>query len=177
MIKNALCNLFTQPRWAFGVLTLGSIGGICFALYEQDINYVEPCPMCIMQRVALIGIGIISLIFCLINPRKLWLKIGAVLVSVSGLTGVGIAARQLWLQSLPPDQVPACGPGLKDMLEMMPFWDVMGRALKGTGDCAKIDWTLFGLSMPFWSGLFMLCMVIFTWVMVYCTGRVTRSSD
>lgn len=155
------------PRWGLGLLALGCAGAMAFAMYQQYYNFIEPCPMCIMQRIAVMVVGIFALIFALFNPKRWMLKIAALLVSICALTGVGVAGRQLWLQSLPADQVPACGPGLEYMLETMPFWSVISSALKGTGDCAVVDWALFGLALPFWSGLFLFGSTVFVWLIVW----------
>ena len=161
-----LIDFALTPRWGFLLVALACAGAIGFALYQQYHNFVEPCPMCIMQRLAEIAVGVLALIFALFNPKGWLLKVAALLMSLSALAGVGVAGRQLWLQSLPADQVPACGPGLEYMLDTMPFWSVMSDVLKGSGDCAVVDWTLFGLALPFWSGLFLLGCAVFVWLVV-----------
>ena len=162
-----IINCILTPRWGFGLLALACGSTIGFALYQQYHNLVEPCPLCIMQRLAVIGVGVLALIFALFNPKGWMLKVAALLMSISALAGVGVAGRQLWLQSLPIDQVPACGQPLEYMLESMPFWSVLSEVLKGTGDCAVVDWTFLGMSLAFWSGLFLLCCAVFVWLVVW----------
>ena len=123
-----------------------------FALYLQYYKYLMPCPLCIFQRVWFMAAGLVALIAVLANPkssRGRWLVLlgGA----VTSLVGGAIATRHIILQHLPPDQVPECGPGLNYMLETMPFGDVVGTVLRGTGECARIDWSWLGVSLPGWS--------------------------
>ncbi len=123
---------------------------IGFALYAQQILGLEPCPLCIFQRVAVIGLGLLFLIAAVHPAGKGVRRFYAILMGLTALAGCGVAGRQLWLQALPPDRVPACGPGLDFMLETFPVGEVLLTVLSGSGECAKVDWSLFGLSMPGW---------------------------
>lgn len=127
-------------------------GLMAYALYAQYRMFLEPCPLCIFQRVAVMAMGFVFLLGALHGPK------GAVgrgvwggLAFVAAAIGAGIAGRHVWLQSLPADEVPACGMGLEYMMETLPFWDVFQRVLRGSGECAEIDWTFLGLSMPGWT--------------------------
>ena len=117
------------------------------ALYMQHVMGLEPCPLCMMQRVWLSLAGGIALLAFLHTPQRIGQRIYAFLTLLACLIGGGFSIRQLYLQSLPPDQVPACGPGLEYMLQTFPFRDVLRAMISGTGDCAKVDWTLFGVSI------------------------------
>jgi disulfide bond formation protein DsbB len=133
-------------------------GVVGFALFTQLQGGLEPCPLCIFQRIAFSALGVVLLIGGLHGPRSTAARRGygwlAVLVA---LVGAGIAGRQVWLQHLPPDQVPMCGPGLNYLVEAMPLADVIRKVLTGSGECARVDWTLLGASMAEWSLLsFML---------------------
>ena len=139
-----------------GFLFLASVIGMAFALYLEHVRGFSPCPLCIFQRVGLIGLGIISLIAFLHNPKSNILKRGyTVLGTLSILWSAGVAARHVWLQNLPPDKVPSCGPGLEYWLETLPLKSVLDQVLKGSGECAVVDWSLFGLSLPVWSFAFL----------------------
>ena len=125
-----------------------------YAFYLQYALDLEPCPLCMLQRVALVAMGAVFLIATLHGPERTGAWIYGVLQLVLGGAGIGIALRHLWIQSLPADQVPACGMGIGYMFETLPFFDVIERTLKGSGECAHIDRVL-GLSIPAWTlGLF-----------------------
>ena len=127
-----------------------------YAFYLQYVMDLEPCPLCMFQRVALTAIGFVFLLAALHGPRRGGAWGYAILQLLIGGAGIGLAARHLWIQSLPADQVPACGMGIGYMLDTLPFFDVIERTLKGSGECAKVDLVL-GLSIPAWTlGLFAL---------------------
>ncbi len=107
--------------------------------------------MCMMQRVFFSAIGSFALIAALHNSKQLGAILYSGLLALLSLGGAAVAIRQLWLQSLPEDQVPACGPGIDYMLEVFPLLEVIEMALRGTGDCAKVQWTFLNLSIPGWS--------------------------
>jgi disulfide bond formation protein DsbB len=121
------------------------------ALFFQHVMGIEPCILCITQRVMVIAIGLLALVAALHNPGKTGIRIYAGLMTVSAITGGGIAIRQLWLQSLPADQVPACGPSLEYLLDVFPLTEVIEKVLLGDGNCAEVLWTLFGISIPGWT--------------------------
>lgn len=130
---------------------LGCAGGLAFALYLQHFKGFEPCPMCIFQRVAMAGAGVFFLIGALHNPRGGGRWVYAVLADLGAIAGAIIAGRHVWLQGLPADQVPACGPTLDYLLGMLPVMEVVQMVLKGDGNCAKIDAQWLGLSLPLWT--------------------------
>ena len=124
---------------------------LAFALYEQLHVGLVPCPLCIFQRIAFTATGIVFLVAGLHAPRGAsGQRAYALLALIAALGGVGIAGRHVWIQHLPPDQVPACGPGLDYLRELLPLTGVIRTVLTGSGECAKVDWTLFGLSMAEW---------------------------
>lgn len=123
---------------------------MAFALFVQHGLGLVPCPLCVFQRIAVIATGAVFLIAGLHNPGNVGARIYAVfLIVVTGL-GAAVAGRHVWIQSLPPDEVPACGPGLDYMLEFFPLTDTLKMVFEGSGECAKIDWMFLGLSMPAW---------------------------
>ena len=149
-------------RFVSGVLVLASIIGMAFALYlEHGPLQLNPCPLCVFQRVGLIGLGIISLIAFLHNPASNGFKrFYAFLGSLSIVWSAGVAARHVWLQSLPPDQVPSCGPGLDYWLDTLPLRAVFEQVLTGSGECALVDWTFLGQSLPVWSLVFFVVLAL-----------------
>ena len=131
-----------------GALACAALMG--YALYAQHVLGLEPCPLCVFQRVGVIALGIVFALAALHAPRRAGKRIYAALVTLAA-TGTGIvAARHLWLQSLPPERVPACGPGLDYLVDSLPFTEMLATVLSGSGECAVIDWSLLGLAMPGW---------------------------
>jgi disulfide bond formation protein DsbB len=143
-------NILGTVRGANAAGFVTCCGLIAYALYAQYVLGLDPCPLCIFQRVALIGLGLMFLIAAVHPAGPVVRKFYAVLIGLVALAGGGVAGRQLWLQALPPERVPACGPGLDFMLEAFPPGEVLTTVLSGSGECAKVDWTLLGLSMPGW---------------------------
>ncbi|MCL1826227.1 MAG: disulfide bond formation protein B [Betaproteobacteria bacterium] len=135
---------------------------MCFGVfYLQMVKGVEPCPMCIMQRYALIGVGLVALIGALHN-RGAWVYGG--LVTLVALAGGGVAVRQSWLQLYPP-QTMGCGPGLEFMLENFPLTELLPKLFRGEGDCSAVDWTFLGLSIANWGLItFAMIVVVTPWV-------------
>lgn len=124
---------------------------IAYALYTQYVLGLEPCPLCILQRVAVIALGLSFLFMALRPPQTKQSKFFAsLLVMIVSSVGVGIAARHVWLQNLPPDKVPGCGPGLDFMMANFPLSEVFQMVFSGSGECAEISWSFAFLSMPAW---------------------------
>jgi disulfide bond formation protein DsbB len=134
-------------RLYFLALFVLCIGEVCFGVvYLQWMKGIEPCPMCIMQRYALLGVGLVALVSVLHNRGAI---IYGALITLVALVGGGVAARQSWLQLYPP-QTMGCGPGLEYMMENFPLTEILPMLFRGEGDCSVVDWTLFGLSVANW---------------------------
>ena len=124
---------------------------MAFALYAQYAMMLEPCPLCVLQRIAVIGVGLAFLAAALHNTSGGLRFLYTGLLGLFAAAGIGVAGRHVWLQSLPPGDVPSCaGMNLDTMLEYYPFFEALGRVFRGSGECAEIDWQLLGLSMPTW---------------------------
>lgn len=148
-------------RLVSALLFFGSVIGMAFALYLEHVQGLEPCPLCVFQRVGLIGLGIISFIALLHNPvRNASKRVYALLGTFSILWSAGVAARHVWLQNLPPDKVPSCGPGLDYLVDVLPMKTVLQQVLSGSGECAVVDWTFLGQSLPVWSLVFFTILVV-----------------
>lgn len=128
-----------------------------YALYVQYGMQLEPCPLCVLQRLAVIALGLTFLLAGIHDPAGKARFVYAGMLGVAMIGGVVVAGRHVWLQSLPPDRVPACGPGLDYMLETFPFAEALRMVFTGSGECAEIDWQFLGLSMPAW---------VLTWVVL-----------
>lgn len=144
----------------FGLLL--SISSMAFAVgYLQLIEYLEPCPLCVLDRAVVIALGVFFLLVILHNPARLGSRVYGGITALLSLTGIGICARHIWLQNLPPDQVPECGAGFWYMLDSMPFATFLDTILNGSGECAEIQWQLFGLSLPeLTMGLFIVFLLL-----------------
>ena len=127
-----------------------------FALYAQHVLQLAPCPLCVLQRVAVIALGVIALAAALHNPAGWGRWVYAALVFLAGGSGLGIAGWHWRLQNLPPSDVPACGPGLDYMLDNFPLGEALSMVFKGSGECAEVVWSFLGLSMPAWVAVWML---------------------
>ncbi|WP_082081716.1 disulfide bond formation protein B [Methylocucumis oryzae] len=141
---------FTPRLWFFWGF-LACTGLLLTAMYFQLVDGLEPCPLCISQRIAVFLVGVCFLSAAIHNPKDTGIKIYALLGALAALGGASISTRHVWLQHLPPDQVPECGPGLDYVFNNFPLSATIKLLLSGTGDCAKVDWTLLGFSMPAWT--------------------------
>lgn len=139
------------PRLFFSALAATCLGLLAFGYYLQFFQGLEPCPMCIFQRLCFMAVALAALVGALHGPKRGGLFGYLSVIGVFSVVGAGIAARQTWLQHLPPELVPECGPGLEFMLEMYPLLETLERALKGTGDCAEVSWRFLSLSIAEWS--------------------------
>ena len=140
-----------QPRtlnWLIGLGCALLMGG---ALYMEHIMFLEPCPLCIFQRIAVIAAGAIAILAALHGPGPTGVRVYGGLVVIAALAGAGLSSRQLYLQSLPEGQAPACGPGLDYLMEVFPLTEVIRMVLAGDGSCAEVVWTFLGVSIPGWA--------------------------
>ena len=129
---------------------LACAGMMGFALFAQHVLKLDPCPLCILQRIAVISMGIIFLLAAMHNPGKLGGRIYSAFIGLVAVFGIGVAGWHVRLQNLPPDEVPSCGPGLEYMVENFPLRDALSMVFQGSGECAEVVWRLLGLSMPTW---------------------------
>ncbi len=159
-----------SPRhlYLLGAVICGVLIGT--ALYFQHGLGMEPCPLCIFQRVGVMAVGSIYLLAALINPTGLWLRLFGLLWLIAASLGGAVSARHVWLQSLPEDQVPACGPGLDYMMEVFPLMETLEMVFKGSGECAEVSWRFLGLSMPGWM------LIIFAAFALYGLWNLIRPS-
>ncbi|KAA9131813.1 disulfide bond formation protein B [Marinihelvus fidelis] len=142
-----------------------------YALYSQHKMFLDPCPLCIFQRVAFMWIGVWALVGALFNPGGKWRWTVTTLMTIGAIVGGAIAWRHVWLQGLPLDQVPECGPGLAYMMDTLPFWNVLKTVLEGDGACAEVQWQFLGLSMPAWTLVWFIGLGLVT---IFLTIRQAR---
>lgn len=156
------------PRRRLGYL-LGFV--LCAALmgWAFWLQYgmgLEPCPLCMFQRVAVSAIGIVFLLALIHNPLRFGAAVYAGLILLFAAGGVAFASRQVWLQSLPKDQVPACGMGISYMMDTMPFLDVITKVFAGSGECADKAWVFLGLSIAGWTFVFFIAVTVYALALI-----------
>jgi len=120
------------------------------AYYFEYALYLDPCPLCIMQRIAVLMVGLVGLSGFVFASTSIKQKVHGVLMGLSAVFGLMVAGRHVWIQSLPADQIPTCGPSLEYMVDTLPWAEVLSVMLRGNGNCADAQWSLLGLSMPMW---------------------------
>jgi disulfide bond formation protein DsbB len=147
---NKLMNMWRtlSNRWLYLAATLVILGLFGAALYLQYVLHHEPCPLCMIQRFVFIALLLLFVIVTLHNPKRTGARIYAALITLVALSGVGVASRHIWIQNLPKDEVPACGPGLDYMLENFPMAEVWKELMHGSGECAEKGWTFLTLTIP-----------------------------
>jgi len=152
------------PRLLNFLALLGCIAAMAGALYLQHVDGLEPCPLCIFQRVGVMAAALVLLVASLHGPKRIGVRLYGLLTALAAIGGGAVAIRHIWLQSLPADEVPACGPGLEYMMDVFPMQNVIQQVLAGSGECAEMDWAFMGLSLPAWSlvvfsGLLLLALI------------------
>ena len=153
-----------RPAYLLGAAVCAAL--MAWALWLQYGLGIDPCPLCSLQRIAVVAIGIVFLVAGIHNPGRLGAGIYAGLAVIVGLFGVAAAMRHVWIQSLSKDEVPACGMGLNYMLETMPLADVLTKVFAGSGECAEAGWSLLGLAIPAWTLVFFIAMMVAAIVLV-----------
>ncbi len=147
-------------RWLYLAGALFASGLMGFGLYLQYFKHQDPCPLCMVQRLIFVAILVVFALAALHGPKRAGERVYGALLVLLSLTGVGVAVRHIWIQHLPKDQVPSCGPGLDYMIETMPMSDVLKELMHGSGECAVKGWTFLSLGIPEWSLLCYLALGI-----------------
>jgi protein dithiol:quinone oxidoreductase len=168
--------VYRTATWSIGIASLGLLmlpsrraayflgflvcaALMAFALYLQYAKDLEPCPLCVFQRVAVIATGVVFLVAALHNPGRRGAAFYCVLTLIVAGIGAGLAAWPVWIQAQPKGSVPSCGMGLDYMLDTLPLTDVISRVLKGSGECAEQGWVFLGLAIPSWTFVFFVAMI------------------
>ena len=155
-----------SARTIFLMIFLACTAMLAVAGYFQFVKGLEPCPLCIFQRVGIIIVGVVALIAAVHGPRAVGVRIYSALGAITAILGGFISARHVWVQNLPADQVPECGPDLSFMLSSFPFMQMLETVLKGSGECADILLKFMGLTIPAWTLIaFSVMALLFIWQM------------
>lgn len=151
------------PRISYLATFLVCAGLMGYALFAEYYLGLYPCPLCVFQRMAVIGVGLIALLAALHNPKGGGRWIYTIGIVLAGGAGIAVAGRHVWLQNLPPDEVPACGGASLDyLLETLPLLDALKKIFNASGECAEVSWRFLSLSMPTWVLIALLGMVFWT---------------
>lgn len=172
-MNNIFRSLSLHHGYLAGFLSCAALLGAAY--YFEYVLFLEPCPLCMLQRLAtlFVGLGFLAAFLTRERPGQQagWaLKLALVFTVASALLGVWAADHQLWLQSLPKEEVPACGPSFDYMLETLPLSELLKVMLHGDGNCAEITWTFLGKSMPWWTRI---CFVGYTLAAAFALVRVS----
>ncbi|GAB6139487.1 disulfide bond formation protein B [Methylosoma difficile] len=159
-----------NPRIWFLLGFLGCVFLLAMGAYYQFVDGLEPCPLCISQRIAIFLTGVVFLIATLHNPAKQGVKIYAIIGAVTALCGAAVSSRHVWLQNLPKDQVPQCQE-LEFVFKYFPLSETIKLMLSGTGECAEINWTMLGLSMPVWTLFAFLMLATLSLLQIWNTSK------
>ena len=164
-----LLNLLDAPRRLLALVAVGCVALLAFGLYLQHVVGLEPCPMCIVQRYALVLVAIVSGLTAITPKRELLITGSSLLVLLSGF-GAFVAARQSFLQWYPPE-IASCGRDFYGMIETFPLKRAIPMIFKGSGDCSKVDWTFLGGSIANWS---FVCFVVIGLIALTLIVRLVR---
>ena len=129
-------------------ILLGSAFLLTMAEVFMHVQYMEPCLLCVSQQLAFFSIGLVAAIALVIKPKR---TTPPIIIGLLSVGGGALAIRQLWLQSLPEGEVPACGASFEYLVDVLPLSELIAAMLSGTGECAEVDWTFLGLSMAGWA--------------------------
>jgi disulfide bond formation protein DsbB len=153
-----------QGRIGYFIGFAASFGLVAFALYIQTRDHLEPCPLCISQRIAFMVLGTLFLVAGLHNAAMLGRRIYALLQFAAAASGAGIALRHIWIQTHPEQAIAECGAGFDYIFDQFPFRKAVELIFKGTGECSAMDWTLLGFTIP------QLSLAAFTALAVYAVA-------
>ena len=140
-----------KARLSFAAAALVCAALLGYGYYLQYAQGLEPCPLCMIQRAFFYAVMAVFIIAALHRPGRLATAIYSALVILFALGGAATAGRQVWLQHLPADKVPQCGPDLFFMLQNFPLTRTFAKVFYGSGECAAVDWKFLDLSIAGWA--------------------------
>ncbi len=140
-----------RSRQVFLGIFVATVLMMGFGYWLQYAEGLEPCPLCMTQRIFITLAGLTGLAAALHGPGRAGIRVYCTLVALWCVVGGGCSIRHLWLQSLPPGNAPACGPPLEYLFDALPLKDAFMQLLRGDGNCAEVDWTFLGIAIPGWT--------------------------
>jgi protein dithiol:quinone oxidoreductase len=149
--------VLTNRRWLNFAGFGACVALLAYALFAQYELGLEPCPLCIFQRIGVAALGVVFLLAALHNPRDWGASFYAVLIAIAALATIGVAGRHLYVQHLPPGTLPSCGAPLEVLMKFMSPGALIKKVLSGSGECSEVTWRFLGLAMPAWV---LICAVI-----------------
>ena len=163
-----------QPFRFFTLLPAIGCGSLLiYALHVEHVDYLMPCNLCILQRVVFVFIGVLFLLASFKPVKHLGRKVLGFLILIASGVGIGIAGRHVWMQGLPPELVPDCGPSLQMMMENSSIWHAVSSVLTASGNCADIQWEFLGMSMPTWT---LICFIgLFIYTLIWTFIKIEKS--
>ncbi len=162
----------TRTLYLLGFLLSLALFGI--AMYMQHVMLLEPCPLCILQRMAVMVAGVLFLLAFLFNPGHAGSKFFSSLIGLSVIAGGAVSARHIWLQNLPPEAVPSCGPGFDFIVGNFPLTDAFKMIFSGSGECAEVSWQFLGLTIPAWTLIAFLILLWLAWQAMSSAAKQQR---
>lgn len=168
-----VAGLPVTPRLGYAAGFLVCAGLIAFALYLQHFQGQDPCPLCIVQRMAYIVLAVVFLAAAVHGPGRTGATVYGGLLTIVAALGAAVAARHVWLQHLPKDRIPECGPGLEYMLRKYPPPQALEKIFAGSGECSESGWSFLGLSIAEWSLVWLVALGAFS---IYLTVRAWRKT-
>ena len=155
--------LALKPRTAFILCAISCATLLAYAFYEQFAMAIEPCPLCILQRLGFMGLLVVSVVAAFHDPATTGRRVYGLLAILLAGWGVSVAARHVWIQHFPPP-TSGCGAPLSYLLDTLPLTEALRRAFTGSGDCAEVNWTFLSLSMPEWTlGIYVVMLAAAYW--------------
>lgn len=168
-------NTFINSRLFYFSIFLICSALLGFGLYLEHVIGLDPCPLCIFQRIAYICIGVIALFAAIHGPGRMAIWFYSGLITIAAVIGGGIAGRQVWLQHLPADKIPECGPGLDYMLNSFPLGEALKMILGGSGECAEVHWRFLGMSIAEWSLIWFVIFFITALVSIFSVKKARKN--
>ena len=163
-------NFYFNSQFLRVLIFITVSGLLSFGYFLQYAKGLEPCPLCITQRFFFFLVAGLSIISFLHNPNKIFTRFYSLIGIIFSISGAGFAIRQLYLQSLPIDQIPACGPSIGYIFNNFSVTEALGILLRGDGNCAEVVWSFLGLSIPAWS-LAAFLFISFLWTLQLITNK------
>ncbi|HEY0269341.1 MAG TPA: disulfide bond formation protein B [Methyloradius sp.] len=166
-----MLNKVFSGRTGYFLGFIASFGLVGLALFIQQKYNLEPCPLCISQRIAFMVLGVLFLLAALHNPKSIGRKIYGAVHFIAAVAGAGIASRHIWIQANPDKVMAECGAGFDYIFENFPMKRALDLVFKGTGECTTIDWTLFGLTIPQLSLICFVGLAIYAILLAVLKGK------